>query len=74
MSYLFIVSKIISAGLVSVLSFLCGIQHAFMPISVKVVSEEDYAKWLLEAKQKFAKEEKKSNIELAKKIIQEQIK
>jgi cytochrome c oxidase subunit II len=37
-------------------SELCGIQHAFMPISVKVVSEEDYAKWLLEAKQKFAKE------------------
>ena len=37
-------------------SELCGIQHAFMPITVKVVSEEEYAEWLLEAKLKFAKE------------------
>ena len=36
-------------------SELCGIQHAFMPITVRVVSEEDYAEWLLEAKLKFAK-------------------
>jgi cytochrome c oxidase subunit 2 len=28
-----------------------------MPITVKVVSEEDYQEWLLEAKVKFAKEE-----------------
>ena len=38
-------------------SELCGIKHAFMPIAVKVVSEEDYQEWLLEAKVKFAKEE-----------------
>ena len=37
-------------------SELCGIQHAFMPITVRVVSEDDYAEWLLEAKMKFAKE------------------
>jgi cytochrome c oxidase subunit II len=37
-------------------SELCGIQHAFMPISVRVVSEKEYEKWLLEAKMKFAKE------------------
>ncbi|MDC1011012.1 cytochrome c oxidase subunit II [Candidatus Pelagibacter sp.] len=37
-------------------SELCGIQHAFMPITVKVVSEEDYAEWLSGAKIKFAKE------------------
>ena len=37
-------------------SELCGIQHAFMPITVRVVSEEEYAKWLSEAKMKFAKE------------------
>ncbi|MEM7643180.1 MAG: cytochrome c oxidase subunit II [Pseudomonadota bacterium] len=27
-------------------SELCGIAHAYMPITVKVVSEEDYARWL----------------------------
>ena len=37
-------------------SELCGIKHAFMPISVRVVSEEDYAEWLTGAKIKFAKE------------------
>lgn len=35
-------------------SKLCGINHAFMPIAFRVVSEEDYAKWLEEAKKKFA--------------------
>ena len=38
-------------------SELCGIKHAFMPIAVKVVSEEDYQEWLSEARVKFAKEE-----------------
>ena len=38
-------------------SELCGIKHAFMPITVKVVSEEDYQEWLSEARVKFAKEE-----------------
>ena len=38
-------------------SELCGIKHAFMPITVKVVSEEDYQEWLTEARVKFAKEE-----------------
>ena len=37
-------------------SELCGIQHAFMPITVRVVSEEDYSEWLSGAKIKFAKE------------------
>ena len=37
-------------------SELCGIQHAFMPITVRVVSEEDYVEWLSGAKIKFAKE------------------
>jgi cytochrome c oxidase subunit 2 len=31
-------------------SELCGIAHAYMPITVKVVSEEVYAKWLEAAK------------------------
>jgi cytochrome c oxidase subunit 2 len=37
-------------------SELCGIKHAFMPITVRVVSEKDYAEWLTGAKIKFAKE------------------
>ena len=49
-------------------SELCGIKHAFMPITVKVVSEEDYQEWLSEAKVKFAKEEiKNSELKLASK-------
>ena len=37
-------------------SELCGIKHAFMPITVRVVSEEEYNDWLMQAKVKFAKE------------------
>ena len=55
-------------------SELCGIKHAFMPITVNVVTQDEYEKWLEEAKQKFAKEEKKSDIKLVKKIRQENIK
>ncbi len=35
-------------------SELCGIAHAYMPITVKVVSEEAYAEWLEGAKAEFA--------------------
>ena len=49
-------------------SELCGIKHAFMPITVNVVSEDDYNKWLEDAKVKFAKEEISNNIKVAKKI------
>jgi cytochrome c oxidase subunit II len=35
-------------------SQLCGRNHAFMPIAVRVVSEKDYEAWLVEAKKKFA--------------------
>ena len=35
-------------------SELCGIAHAYMPITVKVVSEEAYAEWLAGAKAEFA--------------------
>ena len=42
-------------------SELCGIKHAFMPINVKVVSDEDYQEWLSEARVKFAKEEIKND-------------
>jgi cytochrome c oxidase subunit 2 len=35
-------------------SELCGKDHAFMPIEVKVVSEAEYQAWLAKAKQLFA--------------------
>src|SRR6202167_3920312 len=35
-------------------SNICGIDHAFMPINVRVVSQSDYEAWLLEAKKQFA--------------------
>jgi cytochrome c oxidase subunit II len=35
-------------------SELCGRDHAFMPLSIRVVSEEDYATWLAGAKQRYA--------------------
>jgi len=49
-------------------SELCGIKHAFMPITVHVVSNEEYNQWLKEAKVKFAKQEINNNIKVAKKI------
>jgi cytochrome c oxidase subunit 2 len=33
---------------------LCGQRHAFMPITVRAVSDAEYATWLTQAKQKFA--------------------
>jgi cytochrome c oxidase subunit 2 len=35
-------------------SELCGKDHAYMPIAVRVVSDKDYATWLEQAKKKFA--------------------
>jgi|TARA_B110000211_G_scaffold163339_1_gene184490 cytochrome c oxidase subunit 2 len=49
-------------------SELCGIKHAFMPITVNVVTEEEYNQWLDKAKVEFAKEELNNNIKVAKKI------
>ena len=39
-----------------------------MPITVNVVSEEEYGKWLEKAKIEFAKEDIKNNIKVAKTI------
>ncbi len=33
---------------------ICGINHAFMPIAVKVIAKADFDKWLGDAKKKFA--------------------
>ena len=35
-------------------SELCGGKHAFMPIAVRVVTDQEYAKWLVKAKLEFA--------------------
>jgi len=36
-------------------SELCGKDHAFMPIAVRVVSEQDFAAWIEDAKKKYAR-------------------
>jgi len=35
-------------------SELCGVNHGFMPIAIEVVSKEEFAVWLKQAKLKFA--------------------
>lgn len=42
-------------------SELCGVNHGFMPIEVKAVSKEEFAKWVEEAKKKFADKSGQSN-------------
>ncbi len=38
-------------------SELCGREHAFMPIAVRVVSEQSFATWVDEAKRKWARDD-----------------
>jgi cytochrome c oxidase subunit 2 len=38
-------------------SKICGINHAYMPIAFRVVSEEKYKEWLADSKKKFASAE-----------------
>jgi cytochrome c oxidase subunit 2 len=35
-------------------SELCGINHAYMPIAIRIVEEAEFNKWLEQAKKKFA--------------------
>ena len=42
-------------------SELCGKDHAFMPIAVRVVSESDFQKWATQAKQQFADERRSAD-------------
>jgi len=46
-------------------SELCGKDHAFMPIMVRVVSEQAFTAWLEEAKKKYASEETPSAVTVA---------
>jgi len=34
---------------------ICGVNHPFMPIEIKAVSKDDFAKWVADAKKKFSK-------------------
>jgi len=43
-------------------SELCGIKHAFMPITVEVVSQEKYNEWIEMAKKKFAMHPTNNNL------------
>ena len=41
-------------------SELCGKDHSFMPIAVRVVSEADFTAWVAQAKQKYCRRERRS--------------
>ncbi|MGB7694942.1 MAG: cytochrome c oxidase subunit II, partial [Pseudolabrys sp.] len=41
-------------------SELCGKDHAYMPIEVRVVSEQAFAAWVEDAKKKYARDERES--------------
>jgi len=36
---------------------ICGVNHAYMPIVIKALNREDYANWLVRAKEEFASAE-----------------
>jgi len=38
-------------------SELCGVDHSFMPIAVRVVSDQEFTAWVAQAKQKYAAEQ-----------------
>ena len=44
---------------------LCGVNHYFMPIAVKAVSKEAFARWVEDAKKKFAANPEPSTVRLA---------
>jgi cytochrome c oxidase subunit 2 len=46
-------------------SELCGKDHAFMPITIRVVSEQAYSAWLEEAKKKYASQETPAAVTVA---------
>jgi cytochrome c oxidase subunit 2 len=46
-------------------SELCGKDHAFMPIAVRVVNDGEFAAWVEQAKQKFARDERAAPIAVA---------
>jgi cytochrome c oxidase subunit II len=53
-SWTYVPAKYIGETFYGQCSEICGINHGFMPIAVHAVSKEDYARWVEEAKAKFA--------------------
>lgn len=51
---------------------LCGVYHAFMPIVVKAVPQEEFAKWVLET-QKSYKQTKQSSAQILMPMKEEQL-
>ena len=47
-------------------SELCGVSHAYMPVAIKAVSQEDYAAWVETAKEEFAGLDETPNTEVAR--------
>ena len=52
--------KYVGKTIYGMCSELCGVNHGFMPIAILAVSKEDFAKWVAEAKVKFAADTPKS--------------
>jgi cytochrome c oxidase subunit 2 len=46
-------------------SELCGKDHAFMPIAVRVVNERDFSAWIEQAKQRYARSDETKPTTLA---------
>ncbi len=46
-------------------SELCGKDHAYMPIAVRVVNDKDYAAWLEQARKRFAVNDGEKSITVA---------
>jgi len=49
---------------------ICGNNHPFMPIEVHAVSKEDFAKWVEDAKKKFAHDEAPAPVRVASGVAQ----
>ena len=46
-------------------SELCGVNHAFMPIEIRAVSQEDFAAWIEQAKEEFASDSRPKAVDFA---------
>lgn len=51
-------------------SELCGARHAFMPIEIRVVSQDEFAAWLVDAETRFANRD--DGVRLARNVVEEE--
>jgi len=49
---------------------ICGVNHPFMPIEIQAVSKDDFAKWLEDAKKKFAARDDGAAVSIAANTLQ----